>query len=101
MEIGLNVTAVYENGMIYSKSILDIDEEKFMKDLMLTAGQAYGLAMEIGYTSKDTIEPLLQKAYRGAKGVAVEANFMADEVKEELLAKAEAQMLALKAETKQ
>lgn len=72
MEIGLNVTAVYEKGTIYTKNVLDIDEDKFMHDLMLTASQAYGLAMEIGYTTKETVELLLQKAEREAKALEAE-----------------------------
>ncbi|MEM4263715.1 MAG: 50S ribosomal protein L10 [Candidatus Woesearchaeota archaeon] len=72
MEIGLNVTAVYENGTIYPKSVLDIDEEKFMQDIMMTANQAYGLALEIRYTTKETVELLLQKAEREAKALEAE-----------------------------
>ncbi len=99
MEIGLNVIAVYEKGTIYTKNVLDIDEDKFMQDLLLTASQAYGLAMEIGYTTKETIELLLQKANREAKALAIEGNFMAEEVKAEMLAKAESQAAALKEAT--
>lgn len=99
MEIGLNVIAVYEKGTIYTKNVLDIDEDKFMQDLLLTASQAYGLAMEIGYTTKETIELLLQKANREAKALAIEGNFMAEEVKAEILAKAESQAAALKEAT--
>lgn len=99
MEIGLNVIAVYEKGTIYTKNVLDIDEDKFMQDLLLTASQAYGLAMEIGYTTKETIELLLQKANREAKALAIEGKFMAEEVKAEMLAKAESQAAALKEAT--
>lgn len=96
MEIGLDLLAVYEKGTIYPKSVLDIDEEKFMKDLMMSASQAHELAMEIGYATPDTIEPMIQRTYRAAKEIAREGNFMADEIAAELLEKAEREMLALK-----
>lgn len=98
MEIGLDLIAVYENGTIYTKSVLDIDEKKFMSDLMMSASRAHALAMETGYASADTIEPLIQKSYRSAKQVAREGNFMADEIAAELLEKAEREMLALKSQ---
>jgi large subunit ribosomal protein L10 len=98
MEIGLDLLAVYEGGTIYPKSVLDIDEEQFMTDLMLSASQAHELAMEIGYTTPDTIEPMIQRTYRAAKEIAREGNFMADEIAAELLEKAEREMLALKSQ---
>ncbi|MBD3304189.1 50S ribosomal protein L10 [Candidatus Woesearchaeota archaeon] len=96
MEIGLDLLAVYEKGTIYPKSVLDIDEEKFMGDLMMSASQAHELALQIGYTTPETIEPMIQRTYRAAKEIAREGNFMADEIAAELLEKAEREMLALK-----
>jgi len=98
MEIGLDLLAVYEKGTIYPKSVLDIDEVKFMSDLRLSASQAHELAMEIGYVTVDTIKPMIQKTYLGAKEIAREGNFMADEIAAELLEKAEREMIALKSQ---
>ncbi|MBW3002555.1 50S ribosomal protein L10 [Candidatus Woesearchaeota archaeon] len=96
MEIGLDLLAVYEDGTIYPKSVLDVDEEKFMGDLMLSASQAHELAMQIGYATPDTIEPMIQRTYRAAKTIAKEGKFMADEVAAEMVEQAEREMLALK-----
>ena len=96
MEIGLDLLAVYEKGTIYPKSVLDVDEEKFMGDLMLSASQAHTLAMDIGYVTPDTIEPMIQRTYRAAKDIAKEGKFMADEIAAELVEQAEREMLALK-----
>ena len=56
--------------------------------------------MEVGYLTTETTELLLQKCFKDSKAVAMEGNIMADAVTEELLAKAERQMLALKTEAK-
>ncbi len=96
MEIGLDLLAVYENGTIYPKSVLDVDEEKFMNDLMLSASQAHELAMEVGYVTPETIEPMIQRTYRAAKEIAKEGKFMADEIAAELMEQAEREMLSLK-----
>jgi len=96
MEIGLDLITVYENGEFLKKDVLDIDEDKFMADLGNAGMWALNLSCEIGYTTKDNIGILLGKAFRDSKAVALEANIMADLVKDEILAKAEAQANAVK-----
>jgi len=97
MEIGLDLVAVYEDGVIYDKKVLDIDETLFLKNLQNAARWAMNLAVEAGYFTKETVSVLIPKAFREAKAVALEANIMADMLKGDILAKAERQMLSLKA----
>ena len=73
MEIGLDLSCVYEKGIIYPKSVLDVDEVKFMADLIGAASQSLNLAVEIGFISKDNIEVFIAKAYREAKAVEEES----------------------------
>jgi large subunit ribosomal protein L10 len=100
MEIGLDLVAVYEDGTIYTKDVLDIDEDKFLAQLQDANRWAFNLAVEAGYFTKDTVELLVPKAFNEAKALALEANIMADAVAEELIAKAEAQGKSLKDEIK-
>ncbi|ENO12049.1 ribosomal protein L10 [Thermoplasmatales archaeon SCGC AB-539-C06] len=100
MEIGLDLTAAYEDGVIYTKDVLSIDEKAFMEQLNTAATEAFNLAVEAGYFTKDTVELLLPKAFNEAKALALEANIMADAIAEELVAKAEMQAKTLKEETK-
>ncbi|PIN86559.1 50S ribosomal protein L10 [Candidatus Woesearchaeota archaeon CG10_big_fil_rev_8_21_14_0_10_44_13] len=98
MEIGLDIVAVYEDGMIYKKDVLAIDEEEF-KARIAEAGQwAFNLAIEAGILNKDTTEFMIQKAFRDSKAVAIEGNILADAVLGDVLAKAEREMAALKSE---
>jgi large subunit ribosomal protein L10 len=62
MEIGLNIVAIYENGLIYHRDVLDIDETKFIADIVMAANEALNLAIEAGYTTKDTVELMVMKA---------------------------------------
>ncbi|MBI4145817.1 50S ribosomal protein L10 [Candidatus Woesearchaeota archaeon] len=96
MEIGLDLVCVYEKGIIYPKSVLDVDEKKFMSDLTGAAGGAFNLAIDIGWAAKDTIDTLLSKAFREAKAVALEGGVLSPELTEDVLAKAyrEAQTVA-------
>ena len=96
MEVGLDLMAVYEDGVIYAKNILAIDDVKFMADLQSLARGSFNVAMFIGYATKDTIKPLLAKAHREARAVGLSENIIDEGIIEELIGKAERQMLGLK-----
>ncbi|MBI2546737.1 50S ribosomal protein L10 [Candidatus Woesearchaeota archaeon] len=100
MEVGLDLVAVYENGVIFGKEILAVDEAKYVADLVQGHQWSINLSVEAGYPTKDTIEIMISKAHNEAKNVAVEASIMEAEVVELILAKAEREMLALKDEAK-
>ncbi|MBS3136404.1 50S ribosomal protein L10 [Candidatus Woesearchaeota archaeon] len=95
MEIGLDLTAAYENGTIYEGKVLEIDEEKVAADLLQAASWARNLAMEIAYISNETIVDLIAMAYRKAKALGIEAAIYDDGIIEELLAKAHRQSAGL------
>lgn len=95
MEIGLDLVVVFENGTIYDKKVLDIDETVFMGKIMQAASESFNLAVEVALPMKDTIEVLIAKGFREAKAVALEGNILADAVVAELVEKAEREMLAL------
>jgi large subunit ribosomal protein L10 len=97
MEVGLDLTVVYENGMLFTKKVLDIDEKQFRTDLANALASAMGLALGIAYISAATINSLLAKAHSEARAVALGRGiFTADTVKD-LLHLAEMQMQSLKA----
>jgi len=96
MEVGLNLIAVYDNGTIFAKDVLDIDEEEFMGKIKTAHNSAIGLALELSFLTKETTEMMISKAFREAKAIALSQNIMADGVKEDIMAKANRDMLALK-----
>jgi len=66
MEIGLNVVAVYENGMVYENKVLSIDDEKVKSDITLAHSWALNLAVEAKIMNKVTAELMIMKAEREA-----------------------------------
>ncbi len=98
MEIGLDLICAYEKGIIYPRTVLDIDETKFMQDLIGAASGAFNLAIEATHITKDTIETLLGKAHREAKAVGIEGNIMEPEIAGEILAKAQRQAQSVASE---
>ncbi len=96
MEIGLDLTAVYENGTIFTKQVLAIDENKYKEDMCQAAQWAINLSVETAYPTKDTTELLLQKAFRDAKGLCISQAIMVKDLVGDILARAEAQVQSVK-----
>ncbi len=96
MEIGLNITGIWENGDILTKDVLDIDEEKYAGDFATAASWAFNLAVNAGILNKETIVPIIQKSHTDAFKLAVEQDIMTDGTKGLIMAKAEAQAMSLK-----
>jgi large subunit ribosomal protein L10 len=96
MEVGLNVVAVFENGTIFDRKVLEIDEKIYLANLIQSHNEAMNLAIKIGYASKDTITLLLSKAHRDATALADGKDILTSDNVSKLLAKAEAQANAIK-----
>jgi large subunit ribosomal protein L10 len=95
MEIGLNLVAAWENGIIYGRDILSIPPSRYMDDLMQAHARAFSLAFSINYCTKQNIPMFLSKAHREALSLADSAGIMLPETVPGLLAKAKAQHDAL------
>ncbi|MCD6223241.1 MAG: 50S ribosomal protein L10 [Thermoplasmata archaeon] len=88
LEIGLQVYAIFEDGIIYTPDILAVDVNKILQDMQHAKANAMALAIEIGYPTKETMPLLLQKAYRNAYMLAIESNIYTKETIEEFIRKA-------------
>jgi len=96
MEIGLDLRAVFEDGEIFTKDLLAVDDAKYASDIVQAYTWSINLGVEAGIYNTVTTEIMLQKAYNDSKALAREQNILADAVVGEILAKAEAQMNALR-----
>ncbi|MAG47206.1 50S ribosomal protein L10 [archaeon] len=85
IEIGLNIVAVYEDGTVYSRDILNVDEEEYINNIKLAQQQAFNLSCNIGYVTEDNIELLIKKGVIEAKTLAEKQNiYTSDNAKDEL-----------------
>ncbi len=98
MEVGLDLVAVYEDGTIFTKSVLDVDDQQFIDNICLAGTESINLAIEIGYMTKETIDLLIPKAHNDALALARAQDILCSETVGDVLAKAEAQMNSLKSE---
>ena len=95
MEIGLDLTAVCENGGILTKAVLDIDEDQYISDVTTAASWAFNLAVNTAFLTEETTPVLIQKAFADAKALAIGEDILTDLTVGDTLAKANNQMMGL------
>ncbi len=88
IEVGLNIHAVYEDGVIYEAEVLDINEDEYIENITRIASEAFALSIGIGYVCKENAEALITKAVRDAKALANETEYISKDTIELLLSKA-------------
>ena len=75
-EVKVHVPLAYEDGLVYKENLLDVDEKKMMADMVSGFHNARTVAIEIGYVTKETLELMIQKAFRGAKHISEEKKIL-------------------------
>ncbi len=98
---GLTIALAYESGLIYAGEVVAIDLEKYRQSLLDAFSSSRGLAIVIGYVTKETAPDILARAYREAMSLAVEAGFLNKETAPMILGKAEAEAAALTAKARE
>ncbi|MGD2200080.1 MAG: 50S ribosomal protein L10 [Candidatus Bathyarchaeota archaeon] len=94
-EMGLEIKAVYEDGVIIPREDLLIDIETYLDRLTKAFSGAYQVALKASYATPVTIKPLLSRAAQDAKKVAMEAAWMTPETASEIIAQANAKAVNL------
>jgi large subunit ribosomal protein L10 len=88
LEVGLSLRALVDGETFYPPEVLSVDLEARRADLARAARAALGLAVEVGYATRETLPVLVTKAHRRALGVALAAGYITKETIEPLFAKA-------------
>ncbi|MFH1456306.1 MAG: 50S ribosomal protein L10 [archaeon] len=96
MEVGLNILSTFEDGIVYTRKILEIDEAEYINNIKLLHSQALSVAMHIGYVNNDTVKLLLRKAHAEASALANSQDIITSDNVKLILAKADAQANSLK-----
>ena len=96
MEVGLDLVAVYENGLLYERNILSVDEAEYKNRLANASRWAFNLANYVSYPTKETIRLLIVKAHNDAKTIGIAQKIFDKGIIEILLGKSQQQMLSLK-----
>jgi|TARA_Y100000310_G_scaffold345339_1_gene463909 large subunit ribosomal protein L10 len=96
MEIGLDIEAAFEDGLVYKSDVLGINTEQLVDDMTNAASDCFKLSIGIGFPTAQNITFLVQKSWNGAKALAKEINYLCKATAGDVMAKAEAGMGELK-----
>ena len=89
MEMGVNVLAAWENGIVFDSSVLAVNEKDYINKLQFAYQNALNLSVGISYPTKHSIKLLIQKAFINAKTLGLEAEILDSGVIKDLLEKGE------------
>lgn len=87
MEVGLNIKAIYEKGLIYGTSVLAVDDAKILADMKAESLRSFKLAFGLGYASQDTVKLFIEQGFMRSLALAVETEFPSKDEVEALVAK--------------
>jgi large subunit ribosomal protein L10 len=96
-EVGLDLRAVFADGVVFEADELAIDEDAYYSDLQTAAARSRNLAVNAEYPTSRTTPTLLAKASGEAKALALHAAIEDPGVMPDLVARADNQMKALAA----
>jgi large subunit ribosomal protein L10 len=88
MEIGMDLTCVWEGGTIYGRDILDVSVDDYIRDVETAVRHAVNLSVNTGYPTKLTAPIMIQKAFAEARTLAIDADVIEKEFIDEVLKKA-------------
>ena len=89
MEIGLDLTFVWEDGTVYGKSVLDVSAEDYINEMTRCVTYAVNLSVNTVYPTKLTAPIIIQKAFAEARTLALERDIIEKDFIDQVLAKAE------------
>jgi len=96
-EVGLDLRAVFADGVVFEADELEIDEDAYYADLQTAAARGRNLAVNAAYPTAQSTPPLLAKASGEATALALHAAIEDPDVMPDLVARADARMKALAA----
>ncbi len=95
IEVGLTLSAAYEDGVVFSKEHLMVKPEEVASQLREGSQRALSLAISISYPSPQTMPLLIAKAVANARALAIAASYPSPKTIRDLIAIAQSQAAAL------
>ncbi|WP_435358329.1 50S ribosomal protein L10 [Haloarchaeobius sp. DFWS5] len=96
-EVGLDLRAVYSDGVVFDPEDLDIDVDAYRSDVQTAAAFARNLSVNAVYPTAQTAPLLIAKATGEAKSLGLHAAIESPDLADDLIRKADAQLRALAA----
>ncbi|PSP70181.1 50S ribosomal protein L10 [Halobacteriales archaeon QH_8_67_27] len=97
-EVGLDLRAVYAEGVLFEPEELELDVAEYRADVEAAAARGRNLAVNASYPTDRTTPTLLQQARGDAKSLGLQASIESPDLADDLVSKADAQVRALTAQ---
>ncbi len=97
-EVGLDLSGVYADGILFEPADLELDIEEYRTDVSAGVARARNLAVNASYPTAATLPSLLAKATTESKSLALYAGVEDPDVMPDLVSKADAQVRAIAAQ---
>jgi large subunit ribosomal protein L10 len=94
-EMGLEIKAVYEDGVVIPREELILDLDVYSGRLARALSEAYQVAINAAYVTPVTVMPLIAMAAQNVRKLALESAWVTSETVGELVAKANVQAVTL------
>ncbi len=88
MDIGLELVATLEEGILYKKDVLDVDDSYYISEIEKALQHAINLSVNAGYPTSKTIDIMIQKVFNEAKNLCIECSVVEKEFVDDILMKA-------------
>ena len=75
MEVGLKILSMYENKIVYTKDILDVNCDEILNNLKVLANNSFILSCEIGYITKQNINYMITKCVQNSFTLSCEISY--------------------------
>jgi len=95
MEVGANLAAAYEDGLIFNSDVLGIDEEQTRNNIIKAFSNVLALSFERRIFTKHSVKLLIQQAALKSKSLAIGANIVSPETIAPIMSKSVVQALSL------
>ncbi|MFB6110606.1 MAG: 50S ribosomal protein L10 [Halodesulfurarchaeum sp.] len=96
-EVGLDLRAVYAEGVLFEADELEIDVDSYRADFEAAAAAGRNLAVNAAIPTEATLPTLVAKARGEAKSLGLQAGIESPDLMDELVSTADAQVRALAA----
>jgi large subunit ribosomal protein L10 len=97
-EVGLDLQAVFADGVLFEPEELELDVEEYQADIEAATARAQNLSINAVYPTAQTAGALLSKAAGDAKSLGIQAAIEDEALMPDLLSKADGQVRALVAQ---
>ncbi|PSP84972.1 50S ribosomal protein L10 [Halobacteriales archaeon QS_1_68_17] len=96
-EVGLDLRAVFSDGVLFEPEELELDVEEYRADVSAAAARARNLSINAAYPTDRTVAALLSTATGEAKSLGLHAAIESPDLMGDLVSRADAQVRALAA----